>query len=188
MLYILKILDVSKAVGSDRICHHFKRNCGVSCLPTLFAIQISLNDNIFPLARKWLIFFLFSRKTILISNYRPTSLLSCVSKLLERVVFKYIYNDAHTNKMSYKLQSGFHPSHSTIWKLKLKLSKRSLSIMYLTYTCVVGLLPWVEISFVLRVVLFIYIKRMLFLAKEILHYRTLSSIIWPWLQCHLEHR
>jgi hypothetical protein len=32
------------------------------------------------------------------SNYRPVSLLSCVSKILEKIVYKQIYNHLHINK------------------------------------------------------------------------------------------
>jgi hypothetical protein len=41
------------------------------------------------------------------SNYRPVSLLSCVSKILEKIVYKQIYNHLHINKRLYKFQSGF---------------------------------------------------------------------------------
>jgi hypothetical protein len=32
------------------------------------------------------------------SNYRPVSLLSCVSKILEKIVYKQIYNHLHINR------------------------------------------------------------------------------------------
>ena len=41
------------------------------------------------------------------SNYRPISLLSCVGKVFERVVFKYIFNFLLDNSLIYKYQSGF---------------------------------------------------------------------------------
>jgi hypothetical protein len=40
------------------------------------------------------------------SNYRPVSLLSCVSKIFEINVFKNIFNHLHKNKLLYKFQSG----------------------------------------------------------------------------------
>ena len=51
------------------------------------------------------------------SNYRPVSLLSCVSKIFERVVFKHVYNFFHTNNLFYKYQAGFLPGHSTVYQL-----------------------------------------------------------------------
>ena len=51
------------------------------------------------------------------SNYRPVSLLSCVSKILEKIVYKHIYNHLHINKLVYKFQSGFLPGYSTTHQL-----------------------------------------------------------------------
>jgi hypothetical protein len=51
------------------------------------------------------------------SNYRPVSLLSCVSKIFEKIVFKNIFNHLHKNKLLYKLQSGFIPCLSTTHQL-----------------------------------------------------------------------
>ena len=47
------------------------------------------------------------------TNYRPISLLSCVGKLMERCVFKYIYNFIINNNILTKLQSGFIRGDST---------------------------------------------------------------------------
>ena len=49
----------------------------------------------------------------LLNNYRPISLLSVPSKILERVVFKQVYNYLHKNKLLTKHQSGFRPNDST---------------------------------------------------------------------------
>ena len=50
-------------------------------------------------------------------NYRPVSLLSCVSKLFERAVFKHVFNFLRdTNAISLK-QSGFIPGDSTVYQL-----------------------------------------------------------------------
>ena len=55
--------------------------------------------------------------TSLPSNYRPVSLLSCVSKILEKIVYKQIYNHLHINKLLYKFQSGFLQGYSTTHQL-----------------------------------------------------------------------
>jgi hypothetical protein len=47
------------------------------------------------------------------SNYRPITLLSCVSKVLEKNIFKHVFNHLLENKLLYKFQSGFMPGHST---------------------------------------------------------------------------
>jgi hypothetical protein len=49
------------------------------------------------------------------SNYRPISLLSCVGKVMERVVYKYIYNHIIDNSLLY--QSGFLHGHSLVYQL-----------------------------------------------------------------------
>ena len=51
------------------------------------------------------------------NNYRPISLLSVVSKILERVVFKHVYNFLHNNQLLTKFQSGFIPNDSTVHQL-----------------------------------------------------------------------
>ena len=60
--------------------------------------------------------FFFKRKRDKsdVSNYRPISLISCVEKSFERIVFKNVYNHLMANSLIYKFQSGFLPGHSTV--------------------------------------------------------------------------
>jgi len=51
------------------------------------------------------------------SYYRPISLLSCVAKLMERVVYKHFYNHLISNNLIYSKQSGFLTGHSTVYQL-----------------------------------------------------------------------
>ena len=46
-------------------------------------------------------------------NYRPISLLCCLSKILEKIVFKHIYNHLTENSLLSDKQSGYRPHHST---------------------------------------------------------------------------
>ena len=48
-----------------------------------------------------------------IGNYRPISLLSCISKVLEKVVENQIRKFADDNKIFYKHQYGFRKGHQT---------------------------------------------------------------------------
>ena len=54
---------------------------------------------------------------MIVSNYRPISLVSCVGKAFERIVFKHVYKHLLTNSLIYKYQSGFLPGHSTVHHL-----------------------------------------------------------------------
>jgi sarcosine oxidase/L-pipecolate oxidase len=47
------------------------------------------------------------------SNNRPISLLSCVSKIFERTVFKYVFNHILRHEYIHKLHSGFLHEYST---------------------------------------------------------------------------
>ena len=41
------------------------------------------------------------------SNYRPVSLLSCISKFFERIIFKHLNNFLYSNNLVYTYQAGF---------------------------------------------------------------------------------
>ena len=51
------------------------------------------------------------------SNYRPISLLSTVSKVLEKNVHKYLFNFFRDNKVITAFRSGFVPGESTVNQL-----------------------------------------------------------------------
>ncbi len=50
-------------------------------------------------------------------NYRPISLLSCLGKLMERCVHKYLYNFITINNKLTPFQSGFRKGDSTVNQL-----------------------------------------------------------------------
>jgi hypothetical protein len=51
------------------------------------------------------------------SNYWLISLISCVGKIMERVIYKYVFNHLQRNKLIYEYQSGFLPKYSTVHQL-----------------------------------------------------------------------
>ena len=53
----------------------------------------------------------------LVSNYRPVSLLCTIGKVMERCVYKYVYNFLRDNSFISPLQSGFTPGDSTVNQL-----------------------------------------------------------------------
>ena len=131
VLDILSTLDVNKAVGPDIVSNRMLlavRNEISKPLCLLF--NKSLNDKIFP--DQWKIAHVIplfkSGDKSLPSNYRPVSLLSCVSKVLEKIVFKNIFNHLHGNKLLYKYQSGFIPGYSTSHQL-IELYNKILSAL-----------------------------------------------------------
>ena len=50
-------------------------------------------------------------------NSRSISLLSCDSKIMERIIFKYVYNNFHCNGLFFQYQPGFLSGHSTVYQL-----------------------------------------------------------------------
>ena len=55
-----------------------------------------------------------SKDSQLINNYRPISLLPCMSKILEKLIHKRLYGFLNVNNILYDSQYGFRPKHSTI--------------------------------------------------------------------------
>ena len=120
VLDILKTLDVTKAMGPDGISSKMLHEAATSLAkPLTRLINMSLvckhfSDswkltNVLPLYKK-------NEKTS-INNYGPTSLLSSVSKVMERVVFKYTCHFIRDNGLLSTFQSGFMPGDSTIIQL-----------------------------------------------------------------------
>ena len=51
------------------------------------------------------------------SNYRSISLISCVGKIMERVIYEYVFNHLQRNKLIYEYQSGFLQKYSKVHEL-----------------------------------------------------------------------
>ena len=64
------------------------------------------------------------RNPSLPNNYRPISLLSVVGRILERIIFKYVYNYLHDLSLITMRQSSFKPGDSAV---------NQLSYMYHTF-------------------------------------------------------
>ncbi len=117
---ILSNLVINKANGPDEISHHMlKETSRTICLPLSILFNRSIQENSYPSCWKLAnVMPLFKKgDNEEPSNYRPISLISCVGKVMERVVFKHLYNYLHSNKLIYKNQSGFLPGHSTVFQL-----------------------------------------------------------------------
>jgi hypothetical protein len=84
--------------------------------PITHIINLSLQTGTFPNELKCakVIPIYKSGDPCILNNYRPISLLSSFSKLLERIVYNKIMTFLTTNDILYKHQYGFRPKHSTI--------------------------------------------------------------------------
>ena len=54
-----------------------------------------------------------SGKKELLTNYGPISVLSCLSKILERIMYNRVYNYLNDNNLLFRKQFGFRKGHST---------------------------------------------------------------------------
>ena len=117
---ILDNLNTSKAVGPDGISNKLLKECSnILCKPLSFIFQLSLDSGIFPDTWKEAIVSAIFKKLdpSLTKNYRPISLLSCISKVFEKLVFNHIYPHFNTNKLLTPNNSGFKPGDGAINRL-----------------------------------------------------------------------
>ena len=116
----IRALDANKSYGPDGISPKFIKladNTLVKPLTKLYNLSLSSGQvpmlwkkaNVVPLHKK------DSKHNR--SNYRPVSLLSILGKILERIVFKHVYNHFKDNFLISMWQSGFLPGSSTVTQL-----------------------------------------------------------------------
>ena len=117
---IISIIPVNKAIGPDGISHKMLKSCkDTISKPLCKLFNKSLSLKTFPDCWKLAhVIPLFKKDDPSAPcNYRPVSLLSCISKIFERIIFKHIYNFLHSHNLFYKYQAGFLPGHSTVYQL-----------------------------------------------------------------------
>ena len=135
---IIKLLDPKKASGPDDFSHILLQNvCTELSVPLKLLFNKSIALGKFP--KQWkhahvLPIFKKGDKSSP-TNYRPISLLSCIGKVFERVMFKYIYNHLHSNSLLYDLQSGFRPGQSTVTQLIEIYHQICVAIDHRDYAC-----------------------------------------------------
>ena len=117
---ILKILPVGKATGpnglSNRILRELSRELSY---PYCSLFNQSLSTGHVPRSYKEANVSPVPKKGDLsnVSNYRPISLLNSEDKVIERLIFKHLYNHLRDNNFLTALQSGFIPGDSTVNQL-----------------------------------------------------------------------
>ncbi len=83
--------------------------------PITLIINQMLNTGIFPDKRKVAKIIPIHKKDdkSLFTNYRPISLLTAISKIFEKVIFKQLYQFFQEMQLFYNGQYGFRTEHST---------------------------------------------------------------------------
>ena len=121
---VLRSLDETKAMGYDGISPKLLKQCALSLYqPLHYLFSLSLSQSYLPLEwRTHLIKPIFkSGDKNSVRNYRPISLLSVVSKVLERLVYNGMV-DFITNSIS-TYQYGFLRGRSTLQQLLVFFNK-----------------------------------------------------------------
>ena len=117
---ILEILDTSKSSGPDEVSAKFLKNTSKAIAPILSKIfNFSMHTAVFP--DQWKLAYVTplhkKNEEYLCQNYRPISLLPCLSKVFERCVFKDVYNYLIRTKKISTLQAAYSPGSSTEYQL-----------------------------------------------------------------------
>ncbi len=113
-------IDTNKSYGPDGVSPRLLKEGGAAlATPLLQLYQMSIKLGKFPKLWKQANVVPIHKKDklSLMTNYRPISLLSGVGKILERIVFKYVFNFFRENFIISLFQSGFLPGMSTVTQL-----------------------------------------------------------------------
>ena len=117
---VLGILKSNKASGPDGISRRMLKNsCRTVAVPLCKRFNLSIQLHAYPdLWKITHVISIFKKgDRSLPSYYRPISLVSCVRKAFQRVVYRSVYNHLADRSLIYKNQSGFLPGPSTVYHL-----------------------------------------------------------------------
>ena len=120
VLSVLKSLPLGKAAGPDGINNKILREISNElATPLCDLFNMSLKDGNVPSAWKEAHVSAIFKKgdPSYVGNYRPISLLSNLDKILERLMFKHLYNYLLDIKFITPFQSGFIPGDCTVNQL-----------------------------------------------------------------------
>ena len=117
VLKILNSLDPNKSCGPDHLpAKIIKLSAIIIAEPVSELFNKSFRLGIFPeMWKEANIHPIFKKKGSQSdpTNYRPISLLSTLSKVMEKIVFKNIYGHLSEHQLLSDRQSGYRPNHST---------------------------------------------------------------------------
>lgn len=112
----LNNLDISKSTGLDGVPARFIKDAAdVIKGPITYIVNLSIISGVVPNEMKLAkVKPLYKKKSRLdVGNYRPVSILSVASKILERAVFVQLNKYLVNKRILYQFQSGFRGSYST---------------------------------------------------------------------------
>ena len=112
----LSTLHQHKATGLDTIPSRFLRDSATTITPAItHIINLSIQHGQVPVDFKLARVTPIHKKgsTLEPGNYRPVSILSSISKVMERLVYEQVEKYLATKNLIYQLQSGFRTNHST---------------------------------------------------------------------------
>ena len=109
-------LKINKSLGYDDISFNVLKKCFSSlCEPLKYLFNLSIIKGIFPddlkIAKVTPIYKADGKSDL--SNYRPISVLSCFSKIVERIMYDRLYQYLTENKILYPKQFAFQKGYST---------------------------------------------------------------------------
>ena len=113
---ITKMLNKNSS-GHDNISNSLLKKIANPLLhPLSLLFNKSMEEGIFPDLMKIseVIPLYKNKEKHIMNNYRPISLLPVTSKILEKIIYKRVYNFLVKNKILYLSQYGFREGHSTI--------------------------------------------------------------------------
>ena len=117
VLYYLNSIDPNKSTGPDNIPTKFlKMTALLIAKPLAMLFNASLSSGIYPNAFKEAnVRPIFKNKGSPsdFTSYRPISLLSPLSKIFEKIVYKQMYSHFTENNLLTDKQSGYRKNHST---------------------------------------------------------------------------
>ena len=96
-----KIIKLSAVIIAEPLSELFNKSFRLGIFPKLWK-----EANIHPIYKK-------KGSQSDPTNYRPISLLSALSKVMEKIVFKNIYDHLSNHQLLSEKQSGYRPGHST---------------------------------------------------------------------------
>ena len=117
VLKMLNSLDENKSTGPDKLPTKLIKMVSILIVTPLTSLfNKSLSLGIFP--KQWKeaqVTPIFKRNGSPsdLKQYRPISLLSCLSKVLEKLVFSAVYSHLSSGNLLSEKQSGYRPHHST---------------------------------------------------------------------------